>query len=218
MGVLALFGARWFTVPVFVVSGLLALGLFAGFWVAASFSVGFASGRHAATTPTHVPSAVHMPVVRKAPATVGIRLDGVPGFTPNAGDRRYTAVDAAGNIVADGVWGQWCNSGPDTEEVASIDAWDVGMLGEARIRVTLFAEQPTSLPGSSMALPRVWIQLFQPDGSVPTQWAGQGQVVAVDRSSGRVAFTGLAADPSGTPATLTGELSWACSDWIPETP
>ncbi len=113
MGGLAFFGARWFTVPAFAACGSLALGLFAGNWAAASFGIGFASNRPAAVMPTFVPtSPVPIRVVREAPATVVLRLDGVPGFTPNAGDQRFTSVDAAGNVVADGVFGQWCYSPP----------------------------------------------------------------------------------------------------------
>jgi hypothetical protein len=43
MGALALFGARSLTVPMFVLCGALALGLYAGNWVAASLHISFAA-------------------------------------------------------------------------------------------------------------------------------------------------------------------------------
>lgn len=219
MGGLAFFGARWFTVPAFVACGSLALGLFAGNWAAASFGIGFALNRPAAVMPTFVPtSPVPIRVVREAPATVVIRLDGVPGFTPNAGDQRFTSVDAAGNVVADGVFGQWCYSGPDTEEIASIETLDVGKLGKATVEANIDLMAPT-VPGMSMALPRVQIRLNPPDRSEPYIWTGQGQVKAMDRMSGRIVFTDLASDRTGAVrATFTGELSWTCSSWLDTDP
>ncbi len=220
MGALAFFGARWFTVPAFVACGSLALGLFAGNWAAASFGIGFASNRHAAVVPTFVPtSAAPISVVREAPATVVLRLDGVPGFTPNAGDQRYTAVDTAGNVVADGVFDQWCISGPDTDEIASVETIDVGKMGEktvwAEVRLMPFG----GLVPMSMALPRVQIRLVEPDGSMPYFWTGQGQVEAMDRMGGRVVFSDLAPDHGGAAALgLYGELSWTCSTWMDPNP
>jgi hypothetical protein len=219
MGGLAFFGARWFTVPAFVACGSLALGLFAGNWAAASFGIGFASNRPAATTPTSAPtSPLPVPVVLEAPATVVLRLDGVPGFNPNPGDERYTVVDAAGNIVADGVFGQWCYSGPDTEQIASIETIDVGTLGEATVWAELRLMPFGGLVAMSIPLPRVQIRLVQPDGSVPSVWTGQGRVEETDGLAGRVVFTDLADDWGSSTATLTGELSWTCSSWLESNP
>jgi hypothetical protein len=218
MGGLAFFGARWFTVPAFIACGSLALGLVAGNWAAASFGIGFASNRPTAVEPTFAATTpVPVPVVRMAPATVVLRLDGVPGFVPNAGGQRFTSVDAAGNVVADGVFGQWCYSGPDTEEVASIETIDVGKRGEQTVWADLLLGAPVGLP-TSMALPRVQIRFVEPDGSVPSMWTGQGQVEAMDRTSGRVVFTDLAADGGAAPASLTGAFSWTCSNWLDENP
>lgn len=219
MGGLAFFGARWFTVPAFVACGALAFGLFVGNWAAASFGIGFAANRHAAVRPTFAAtSPLPIPAIGMAPATVVLRLDGVPGFTPNAGEQRFTSVDAAGNVVADGVFGQWCNSGPDTEEIASVETIDVGKLGEQTVWADLLLMAPGG-PPMSMALPRVQIRLVEPDGSVPSIWTGQGQVEAMDRTSGRVVFKDLAPDGGGgAPATLTGAFSWTCSNWLDSNP
>jgi hypothetical protein len=216
MGALAFFGARWFTAPAFVACAALAFGLFVGNWAAASFGIGFASNRQAAVRPTF--TLPPMPLIREAPATVVLRLEGVPGFVPNAGEQRFTSVDAAGNVVADGVFGQWCFSGPDTEAIASIETIDVGKLGQQTVWAELRLMAPGGLP-MSMALPRVQIRLVEPDGSVPSMWTGQGQVEAMDRTSGRVVFTDLAPDIGGAgPATLTGAFSWTCSNWPDSAP
>jgi hypothetical protein len=215
MAALASFGARWFTVPAFVACGSLALGLFAGNWLTASFGIGLASNRPAAAQPTFVPtSPPPIRAVLRAPATVVLRLDGVPGFRPNAGDQRFTFSDAAGNVVADGVFGQWCISGPDTREIASVETLDVGKLGEATVGAELRLVAPAG-PPMSMALPRVQVRLVEPSGSVPYLWTGQGQVETMDRTSGRVVFTDLAPDGArAAPATFTGELAWTCSTWL----
>jgi hypothetical protein len=219
-GALAFFGARWFTVPAFVACGSLALGIFVGNWAAASFGIGSAANRHAAVRPTLAPSSpVRVPVIREAPATVVLRLDGVPGFTPNAGEQRFTSVDAAGNVVADGVFGQWCFSGPDTEEIASVETIDVGKLGEQTVWADLLLMAPGG-PPMSVALPRVQVRLVEPDGSVPSIWTGPGRVEAMDRTSGRVVFTDLASDVGGgaARASLTGAFSWTCSNWLESNP
>ena len=218
MGVLAIIGARWFTVPAFVGCGALALGLFAGNWVAASLDISFAANRSTAVRPTF--AQVPRRVIRQSPATVVVRLEGVPGFTPNAGDQRFTSVDAAGNVV-DGVFGQWCISGPDTDELASIETLDIGRLGETTVglNVNLIAPTLPGLPAMSMALPRVQIRLDPLGRSEPYVWTGQGQVKAMDRMSGRIVFTDLASDRAGAaPATFTGELSWTCSSWLAPDP
>jgi hypothetical protein len=221
MGGLAFFGAGRLAVPAFVGCGALALGLLAGNWVAASLHISFAANRSAAARPTFAPSSpVPDRVVREAPATVVVRLDGVPDFAPNAGGNRFTSVDAAGNVV-DGVFGQWCVSGPDTEEVASIETLDVGRLGDTTVVVNVNLTTPTfpRLPGMSMALPRVQIRLNPPDRSEPYIWTGQGQVKAVHGMSGRLAFTDLVSDRVGAvPATFTGELTWTCSNWLASEP
>ena len=220
MGALAFLGARWFTAPAFVACASLAVGLLAGNWVAASFGIGFASNRPVAVKPAVVPtSPVPVRMVRMAPATVVLRLDGVPGFTPNAGDQRFTSVDAAGNVVADGVFGQWCYSGPDTEEIASIETIDVGKLGEATVWAEVRLMPFGGLVPMSIALPRVQVWLVEPDGSVPSMWTGQGHVEAMDRTSGRIVFTDLAPYVTDSaPATLTGAISWTCTDWLEANP
>lgn len=217
MGVVAIVGVRWFAVPAFVISGSLALGLFVGFLVAATFDIGFAAGRRTTVEGTSAPSSpVRVPVVLEAPATVTFRLDGVPGFTPNDGQERYTVVNEAGQVVADGVFGQWCYSKPDTEEVGSIETLDVGTLGTATVRATLRLIAP-GLPPMSMALPRVQVVLVRPGGEVTETWGGQGHVRRLDGTGGSVAFD-FATDDTGAPATLAGELSWTCSDWLAKDP
>ena len=214
MGGLAFFGARWFTVPALVACGSLALGLFAGNWAAATLDIGFGSNRPAAVVPSHAPPA-RVPEILNAPATVILRLDGVPDFTPNAGTERNKFVDAAGNVVAEGVWGHWCYSGPDTEEIASVETVDSGKLGGATVWVELRLMPFGGQVPMSIALPRVQIRLNQPDGTVSYIWTGQGQVKAIDRTSGRVVFTNLerSLDTGTSRAPLTGELSWTCSKW-----
>ena len=217
MGAAAFFGARWFTAPAFVACAALAFGLFVGNLAAASFGFGFASNRHEAARPTF--TLPPMPLIREAPATVVLRLEGVPGFVPNAGEQRFTSVDAAGNVVADGVFGQWCYSGPDTEEIASIETIDVGKLGKQTVWAELRLMPFGGLVPMSIPLPRVQIRLVEPDGSVPSMWTGQGRVEAMDRTKGRVVFTDLAPDIGGAgPATLTGDFSWTCSDWLESNP
>ena len=214
MLLLAFFGARWFTVSAFVACGSLALGLLVGNWTAMTFDIGFGSNRPAMAAPSFAAPA-RAPVILEAPGTVILRLDNVPDFTPNAGTEQNTFVDDAGNVVAEGVWGHWCHSGPDTEEIASVETVDSGTLGDATVWAELRLMAPPGLP-MSMALPRVQVRLVQPDGTASTIWTGQGRVEAIDALAGRVAFTDLEAsrDSGAAPATLSGELSWTCSDWV----
>jgi hypothetical protein len=217
-GAISFVGGRWFTIPVLVVSGSFALGLFAGNWIAVSSHVGFGADRPGAHTPSFAPaSPVRIAVIHQAPASVVLRLDGVAGFTPNPGTERYTSVDASGKVVAEGVFGQWCYSGPDTEALASIETIDVGRVGDTTVWADLRLEAPIGL-AMSMALPRVEVRLVKPNGQVSSVWTGQGQLEAKDSTTGRVAFKSLPDDGGASRATLTGELSWTCSPWMAGSP
>jgi hypothetical protein len=218
MGAISFFGGRWFSVPAFVVCGSLALGLFAGNGMAAALDISFAASRPAGHQPSSAPaSPMRIVVIHQAPASVVLRLDGVTGFVPNPGSERYTSVDAAGNVVAEGVFGQWCYSGPDTEGVASIETIDVGRLGDMTVWANVRLEAPKGL-GMSMALPHVEVRLVKPNGQVQSIWTGQGQLEAKDSTTGRVAFKNLPDDGGASRATLTGKLSWNCSPWMAGSP
>lgn len=89
MIVLAFFGARWLTVPAFVASGSLALGLLAGNWTAATFDIGSGSSRPVVVTPSLGPPP-SIPTHLEVPATAVHRLGGDAGQASRSGELSWT--------------------------------------------------------------------------------------------------------------------------------
>jgi hypothetical protein len=203
MLVLAIFGARWVTVPAFVGSAALAVGLFAGNWTAAALSIGI--GATQPVTPTPARTMQSFPTTLEAHADVTLSLDPASGFTSNP---------TTGG--PDGTFGHWCRSGPDSTDVLQVSAMDVVSAGTSTLSAELYLENPSPIDyGDSMVYPRLVLQLREPSGFTEFLWGGPVTIVTSDGPTGMVTFDALVGNPSppGFPSTLSGQLSWTCRAW-----
>jgi hypothetical protein len=192
MLVLAFFGARWVTVPAFVASAALAVGLLAGISTANGLSSRSAASRP--VTPTPAGTMQSFPTTLKAHADVKLSLDPASGFTSNP---------TTGG--PDGTFGHWCTSGPGSTDVLEVTAMDVVSAGTSTLAATLYLSR----------LPRLVLQLREPSGFTEYHWVGPATIVAGDGPTGSVAFDALVGNPSppGYPSILSGQLSWTCGAW-----
>jgi hypothetical protein len=204
MLVLAFFGARWVTVPAFVGSAALAVGLLAGISTANGLSSLSAASRP--VTPTPAGTEQSFPTSLKAHADVALSLDSASGFTSNP---------TTGG--PDGTFGHWCISGPGSTDVLEVTAMDVVSADTSTLAADLHLERyPSPIDyGDSTVYPRLVLQLREPSGFTEFHWVGPVTIVASDGPTGTVAFDALVGNPSppGYPSTLSGQLSWTCGAW-----
>ena len=202
MLVLAFFGARWVTVPAFVGSAALAVGLLAGISTANALSSRSAASRP--VTPTPAGTMQSFPTSLKAHADVTLSLDPASGFTSNP---------TTGG--PDGTFGHWCMSGPGSTNVQFVTAMDVVSAGTSTIKVVLQMYPSAIDHGGSTVYPSLVLQLRKPSGLTEYLWVGPATIIAGDGPTGTVAFDALVANPAppGFPSTLSGQLSWTCHAW-----
>jgi len=118
--------------------------------------------------------------------------------------------------MVDGAAGR-CDSAPDSREIASVEAIDLGSFGSGRLRGLIVFNPDGSVDGWAM------IEGSDNDPEVlPIRWAGTLRVMSMspDRSTGDVFFPNVplgedAKLPEQTvapewPRTLTGDISWEC--------
>jgi len=192
IGLLALFFRRWWLTAAFVVGAGCLLGLFGGWWVTNAVGLGYKY-----TWPSmsfRTPSAF-----RFAGGNGLARLAGVAGFTTRMG-----AAD--------------CTSGPSSLDVATVNAWDMGALGDATLRGDLNMHMAGVDPNTVAVSVYLWSSSMAGPGP---RWQGQGRLVTVEPSVGRVSFahiarvTGDQTAAGAWPAELSGEISWSCGPWSP---
>ena len=190
IGLLALFFRRWWLTACFVVGAGCLLGLFGGAWLTNAAGLGYKYTWPSMLFPT--PSAY-----RFAGGNSLARLAGVAGFTTRMG-----AAD--------------CTSGPSSLDVATVKAWDMGALGGATLRGDLTMHMAGVDPNTVAVSIYLWSSSMI--GSWP-EWRGQGRLVTVEPSVGRVSFAHIARvtgdqNAAGAwPAELSGEISWSCGPW-----
>jgi hypothetical protein len=170
----------------FAAAGLIAAGGVAGGAAVPLFNLGY-----------------HTPVVLGARGEASVTLESVSTFEPRAGGR------------AD------CWSVADGTDVQEIVALSLGELNGSVLRADIL------LPVQQQ--PRGSISLFieasrLPEGSAPPAWDTQDVVIdsSAGGTTGRLRFEAVPirvdpemGAPSGSwPATLTGEVSWACEPWL----
>lgn len=185
------------SVPLALVSAALVAGVVGGSVLGAVLDVPTRSGSPA----THVPPALpqSFPVVLEAPGTISLRLEAVKGYVP-----------AAPAPIEGGRFGQWCYSGPDSTDVASVEAQLGTIAGRTLIGTVLVADRDSRTGKVQL--------LLHADGDEPwIAWSGDGTDTDRDGPTGRITFAGLVADPppASGPATLAGEITWRCSGWQP---
>jgi hypothetical protein len=142
----------------------------------------------------------HPPVYLQASARIQATLSG-------------TGLDMA---RVDGTMGH-CDSEPDSREIASVEALDLGSFGTGRLRGLLVFNPDGSVDG--------WAMIDGSDSNpeaLPIRWAGTLRVMSMspDRSSGDVFFPDvhLGVDsklPDATigpewPRSMSGDISWEC--------
>jgi hypothetical protein len=196
LAALAVRRGRYATMPIFAATAVLAAGIVAGTQVGPAIGVGY---RPPASTPRPTMSFGPPPVFLEAPATVTVRLTGVPGFVAT----RSAPYDG-------GLFGHWCRSKPDSTELGGFDVHEVGRLNGRPLHASVTLE--------GIDLPPVWIVLqVEATGAGPDPvWVGEGRLAASTASGGRVTFSGLAADQetvAGWPSTLSGDMAWTCTAW-----
>ena len=193
-GLLALrFRSSWLAIA-FVVGGGCLLGLVGGAWLTRAAGLGYRYTWPSMSFPT--PSAY-----RFASGDGLARLTGVAGFTTRVG-----AAD--------------CISGPSSLDVATVNARDMGALGDATLRGDLHLHVAGVDPNTVAVSVYLWSSSMTAPGS---RWQGQGRLVTVEPSVGRVSFahiarvtgdvTGDQAAAGAWPAELSGEISWSCGPW-----
>lgn len=190
---------------VVVACAALVAGILAGSWYGGSVRLAGWADAYATPQPTTEWSMPPTPRVLEAHADLALQLDIGPDFAPNP--------TTAG---PEGTFGHWCQSGPDTTQIADVSAMDVARLGAATVWVDLMLTDPfPGSPGSGVTFPRLVLQVRYDGGQATYVYAGPARVVASDARSGRVVFDALAGDPAppGYPTTVSGELSWACHAW-----
>jgi len=175
----------------FAAAGLLAAGGVGGGAVVRAFDLGY-----------------HAPVVLEARGEASIVLDGIPAFEPRASGR------------AD------CQSVADRKNVQRVVALSLGTLNGGSLR----ADVSLQVPGVSRAFLSLFIDAEDlPETSFPPMWQSLEPMIlsSSDGTTGSLSFGGAAirvdpvmGAPAGTwPATLAGELSWACDQWFaPDAP
>ena len=202
------FGYRsYLGTAVAVACAALVAGILAGAWYGASVRLAGWADAYATPRPTQPWSMPPVPTLLEAHADVTLRLDLGPDFTANP---------VTGG--PDGTFGHWCQSGPDTTQLADVSAMDVARLGSATIWADLRLINPSPIDfGSAITYPRLNIQVRYDGGQRTYEYAGPVRVVASDARSGRAVFDALVGNPAapGYPATISGELSWACRAWGP---
>jgi hypothetical protein len=152
------------------------------------------------------PFATAAPVYR-ANGVVTLEIDDVAAFA-------QPSLEPFG----DGLFGHWCASDPNAKTLSTIETIEVGRIGGRIVRADLRLSDPGGdFARWSVAIPRLTITVADERGEVFDAWSGPGVVVESSAASGRLTFTGLAADPgyrSGLlPVTISGRLSWQCGAW-----
>jgi energy-converting hydrogenase Eha subunit B len=127
MLVLAFVGARWVTVPAFVGSAALAVGLLAGISTANALSSRSAASRP--VTPTPAGTMQSFPTSLEAHADVTLILDPASGFTSNP---------TTGG--PDGTFGHWCYSLSGSTDILEVTAMDVVSAGTSTLLADLYLE------------------------------------------------------------------------------
>lgn len=192
---------------VVVACAALMAGILAGSWYGGSVRLAGWADAHATPQPTRTWSMPPMPTRLEAHADVTLRLDIGPDFAPNP--------TTAG---PEGTFGHWCQSGPDTTQLADVSAMDVARLGSATIWADLKLTNPSPIDlGSAITFPRLNLQVRYDGGQRTYEYAGPVRVVASDTGTGRAVFDALAGQPAppGYPAIVSGELTWTCRAWTP---
>jgi hypothetical protein len=183
IGLLALLLRRWWLTAAFVVGAGCLLGLCGGAWLTDAVGSGYKP------PPFPVISIVQYHARGEASA----RLDGVAGITTHTGS-------------AD------CTAGPG-RLVATVNAWDLGALGDATLRGDLKLSVAGVDPGTANVSVYLWSSSMTEPGP---RWQGKGRLTGV---VGHVSFAHLARVTGGQaaegtwPAELSGEISWSCSPW-----
>jgi hypothetical protein len=140
----------------------------------------------------------------EAHATVTLALPGRTDFVP-------TKPAPSG----DGSFGEWCSSEPGSFVLSMIDTLDVGKLGEYHLRVSVHITDPFGL-FAQVDQPVPWVQVRATD-DVRVVFEGPATVVEQTASAGRLRFEARPMEESqvgaGLPATLSGEVTWACGSW-----
>ncbi len=193
---------------VVVACAALIAGILAGSWYGGSARLAGWSHAYATPQPTRTWSMPPVPRRLEAHADLILRLDIGPDFAPNP--------TTAG---PEGTFGHWCQSGPDTTQLADVSAMDVARLGSATIWADLKLTNPSPIDlGSAITFPRLNLQVRYDGGRRTYEYAGPVRVVASDARSGRVVFDALAGNPAppGYPAIVSGELTWTCQAWTPD--
>lgn len=183
-------------------------GILGGAWYGDSVRLAGWAAVHATPRPTQPWSMPPTPRFLEAHADVTLRLDVGADFVPSP---------VTGG--PDGTFGHWCQSGPDTTQLADVSAIDVARLGTATVWADLRLTNPSSIDvGSAIAFPRLVLQVRYDGGARTYVYAGSVGVVQSEAHSGRVVFDALAGDPAppGYPAAVSGELAWVCRDWAPQ--
>jgi hypothetical protein len=127
----------------------------------------------------------------RADADVSLRFEGQSGYAESL--VRWTSCVAPGPSV----------------QVAKISG-EVGSLGGRRLTLFLyFTDEGGSVPAAKVEFRAVG---YGETGTDRVTWTGPGQVLAHERTGGRIAFVNLGASSSAGswPDTLSGEITWSC--------
>jgi hypothetical protein len=127
----------------------------------------------------------------RADAEVSLRFEGQAGY--------------AESLVQ---WTSCVAPGPSAE-VARISG-EIGSLGGRRLTLFVyFTDEGGSTPAARVEFRAVG---YGEVGTDRVTWTGPGQVLAHERTGGRIAFVNLGASSSAGswPDTLSGEITWSC--------
>ncbi len=186
---------------VFAITMTLAIGLVAGNGLAPTVGAGWT------VAPSQPPAgplpSFELHTYREASATVDVHFTNLTGFVP---------AKAEAGPYGEGLFGHWCNSGPDTDAVWHVSMAEVGTIGNDRLRTLemTFGQAPDA--DLTLDLPWITMQEVNPEGITTILWRAQGALLANDPAGGRVGFK-LRPDIGGGDSTLEGEASWACGSW-----
>jgi hypothetical protein len=141
------------------------------------------------------------PVQLEAAGMVDLTIDGLPGYTRNAGASST------------------CRSPFGFETVQEVTAGAAGSIGADPMYISL-TMIPEQYPGIE---PGIVVSMQPALGEFAPQWTGgTSELVAgvIGGTSGRVTFSRLTLEgnasggaPPGWPLEVSGELAWSCQDW-----
>jgi hypothetical protein len=193
---------------IFCVSLALVGGTFVGAAVGNSADIaGWAPGPTPSPRSSNFPSFSPAPPTLEANATVTLALDEQAGF-----------VATEPEPMGDGRFGQWCHSEPGGFVVSEVETSEVGRLAGYPVRITLWLTDPQGLASQwNVPVPRIAVEAWATNDGTVGFWRGRVIVVADEGTNGTARFSTLQRDDGwpevGLPATLSGEVAWACGSW-----